>query len=305
MNKAIEKCQNRVTPVQKDIIENSWNYKKLSRVLIKHYNRGRVIVFKTLGALEKGDSYSLYMKWRPILKKAAFKAIRNRPKVYIKYVYSNLMVYFFHHMGDPVFYRKLQKRYFNALRYKKRRVKFLQDREKIESRGSGFRVYYKKEYVMSLTKDFPKAFLKEYWEPGVLSKVKTKKTNKGKRLLEPTFLQRVHQVFKSVHEFLFLNNLWIYIFLFTFIYSFFILLKSRFHHKEALILFIMTLSAFLHGVVVSMSALAGKRLSYPMNFVYYLSLFLLPTIINFDASWWLKIKKVINSGFAVIKRKRE
>ena len=82
-----------------------------------------------------------------------------------------------------------------------------------------------------------------------------KKIARKKAVIIPTFLQGVHRVFKPVHEFLFRNILWIFIFFFTLIFSFIKLLKSRFHHKDAFILFILTFSALLHGVVVAFASL--------------------------------------------------
>jgi hypothetical protein len=281
VNEAIEKCQNQVRPAHKNVMENSWDYKKLSRVLKRYYNRNRMLIFSTLIKYEKEDSYSLYMKWRPILKKVALNSILSRPKIYIKYIYSNLLTIFFNSMGDPDFYDILKKRYLKALNYKSYFTQSILNR--VRYKAHSLQLYSKKEYGSTITQDFPKSFLKEYWDPGVLSKIKIKKICRKKALLIPTFLQRVHQAFKVVHEFIFRNNSWIFIFLFTFIFSFFRLLKSRFHHKDAFILFIMTLSALLHGVVVATASLPILRLIFPMNFVYYLSLFLLPIIIDHDS----------------------
>ncbi len=300
INQIIKKCRERIHPARKNIIKNSWNYKKLFRVMKKYYNRNRRFLFSRLKSLETGDSYNLYMKWRPILKKIALNAIKNRPKTYFKYLYSNLMIYFFNRIGDVPFYQKLKERYLAALNHKKRYIDLSTKRDKIET----MRLYITKEYAATLSIDFAKSLLKEYWNPDVLSKIKMKKINKKEVRLEPTFLQKVHLGFKSVHEFLFHNNSWIFIYFFTLIFSFFRLLKSRFHHKEAFIIFIMTFSALLHGIVVSMSAVAARRLAFPMNFVYYMSLFLFPILLDFDSKYWSKIKKTINSGFALLKKKR-
>jgi hypothetical protein len=300
INQIIKKCQEKIHPVRKNIIKNSWNYQKVFRVLKKYYNRNRRFIFSRLKSLEPGDSYNLYMKWRPILKKMALNAIKNRPKTYFKYLYSNLMIYFFHRIGDVPFYQKLKERYLIALNLKTRYINLLTKRDKIET----MRLYITKEYAATLSKDFAKSLLKEYWNPEVLSKIKMKKINKKEVRLEPTFLQKIHLGFKGVHEFLFHNNFWIFIYFFTLIFSFFRLLKSRFHHKEAFVIFIMTFSALLHGIVVSMSAVAARRLAFPMNFIYYMSFFLFPILLDFDSNLWSKIEKTINSGFAFLKKKR-
>jgi hypothetical protein len=297
VNEAIEKCQNRVKPAHKNVMENSWNYKKLTRVLKKYYNRSRKLVFSILIKHEKEDSFGLYMKWRPILRKIALNSILSRPKIYIKYIYSNLVTIFFNSMGDVDFYHILKRRYLKALNYKKYFTQSILDWDTLRYKAHPLQLYSKKEYGSTVTEDFPKSFLKEYWDPEIFSKIKIKKVKRREAWMVPTFLQRVHQYFQALHRFLFRNNFWIFIFLFTLIFSFIRLLRSRFHHKEAFILFIMTLSALLHGVVVATSAAPILRLIFPMQFVYYLSLFLLPIIIDFDSKWFSKIKGVITQSF--------
>ncbi|UCH96939.1 MAG: hypothetical protein JSV88_08835 [Candidatus Aminicenantes bacterium] len=297
VNEAIEKCQDRVRSSHKDVMENSWNCKKLTRVLKRYYNRSRKLIFSTLITHEKEDSFGLYMKWRPILRKIAIDAILSRPKIYIKYIYANLFTIFFHSMDDVDFYHILKRRYLKALNYKNYFTQSILDWDTLRYKAHPLQLYSKKEYGSTITRDFPRSFLKEYWDREVFSKIKIKKLRRKKALLIPTFLQRVHQGFKVVHDFIFRNNFWIFIFLFTFIFSLVRLLRSRFHHKDAFILFIMTFSALLHGVVVATASLPILRLIYPMNFVYYLSLFLLPIVIDFDSNWVLKIKAVITRFF--------
>jgi hypothetical protein len=292
VNEAIEKCRDRIRTVHKNVMENSWDPEKLSKVLKRYYNRNRKLIFSILIKYEKEDSYSLYLKWMPILKKVALNSILSRPKIYFKYIYSNLLNIFFNSMGDADFYHMLKKRYLKALNYKSYFTKSILDRDSIRYKAHPLRLYSKKEYGGNITEAFPKSFLKEYWDPEVLSKIKMKKVGRKKAVIIPTFLQRVHQSFKVIHEFLFRNISWIFIFFFTLIFSFIKLLKSRFHHKDAFILFIMTFSALLHGVVVATASLPILRLIYPMTFVYYLSLFLLPIIIDFDSKWFTKIKTV-------------
>jgi hypothetical protein len=297
-NKAVEDSINAVHPVHKDIMENSWDRKKLRRVLTRYYNRNRKLIFDTLNEFEESDSYGLYMKWRPLLKQMSLDAIKNRPKIFVKYVYANLVTIFFHRMTDADFYHVLKKRYLRALNYKKYFTQSILNWDTLKYKTHPFQLYSKKEYGSTITKEFPKSFLKEYWGQEVFSKVRIKKVRRKEARIIPTLLQRIHQYFKVIHEFLFRNNFWIFIFLFTFIVSFMKLLKSRFHNKEAFILFVMTFSALLHGVVVATASLPILRLIFPMSFVYYLSLFLLPIIIDIDSKWFSNIKGVVSRSLA-------
>jgi hypothetical protein len=297
VNEAIEKCQDRINTAHKNVMENSWDPEKLSRVLKRYYNRNRKLIFSILVKYEKEDSYGLYLKWRPILKKVALDSIFSRPKIYFKYIYSNLFNIFFNSMGDADFYHMLKKRYLKALNYKNYFTKSILDWDSLRYKVHPLQLYSKKEYGGNITEAFPKSFLKEYWDREVYAKIKMKKIRRKEAVIIPTFFQRVHQVFKVVHEFLFRNILWIFIFFFTLIFSFIKLLKSRFHHKDAFILFIMTFSALLHGAVVATASLPILRLIYPMTFVYYLSLFLLPIIMDFDSKWFSKVKDLTTRIF--------
>ena len=127
------------------------------------------------------------------------------------------------------------------------------------------------------------AFLKENRRPEKIANLdRYKQDGKWQVEIKPTFLQKLHIIYKKTHDFLFRNVLWVLGFFFVLVFSFVRLLKSRFSHSGALILFLLTLSALMHGLIISLSSFSILRYSYSMEFVYYLSLFLLPLILPFS-----------------------
>ncbi len=277
VNEIIKKCYRRIGAKYKGVLEeDSWDHKKLNRVLRRYYNRNRNFIFESLSAGENKDEYALYLKWRPMLGDMAWTAIKKKPGLYLKYVYSNLLFYFFHNWRDFDFYERLAGMYGKSLRQNRTYQKMFSDKE---SGGWGLRLYYKKDYGDTISPRFSESFLKELSHPQPLAGFK-KVVKEGEKqfVVKPTLLQRVHTIYKKIHDLLFRNILWTFIFLFQLIFSFFLLLKSRFHHKGALIMFVMTLSALGHGFIICMSSFAILRYSYTLEFVYYLSLFLVPIV---------------------------
>ncbi|MCK4762869.1 MAG: hypothetical protein KAW12_11800 [Candidatus Aminicenantes bacterium] len=287
VNEIIEKSKKKIGPKHKKAIEypwditaveELWNIRKTNRALRRHYNRNRNFIFASLLALEEKDSHALYLKWRPLLKDMAWTAIKKNPGIYLKYVYVNLFVYFFRNMKDVDFYEKLKGRYARFLTPHRYYKGFLE-------KTIMTRVYYKKKYAATLSKseDFLNAFLKENRRPEKIANLdRYKQDGKWQVEIKPTFLQKLHIIYKKTHDFLFRNVLWVLGFFFVLVFSFVRLLKSRFSHSGALILFLLTLSALMHGLIISLSSFSILRYSYSMEFVYYLSLFLLPLILPFS-----------------------
>lgn len=273
INKIIDEAKKKIIPRHKKERDNSWNYFKVNRVLRRYYNRTRNLIFRYLLSTEEKDSYTLYLKWRPLLSDMGWTAIKKHPILYLKYFYSNLAIYFFHNMGDPDFYQKLKQRYLKVKGQKNYYNIYIRE-------GSSIRRYYKKDYAVTLSDDFMKSFLKEIYKPEPLPTFKIESVKEKRVHIEPTFFQGVHRVYKKVHDFLFRNIVWVFIFLFVLGFSFVKLVKSGFRHSGALIMFTLTLSALLHGVIICMLSFAIQRYSYTMEFAYYLSLFLFPIILH-------------------------
>ena len=275
IKRPIEKSLNRLSPHKKNIIKNSWDPKPLSHILLRHYNRNRRIIFQTLKSFEDKNADNLYMKWRPVLKKIAWDAIRDHPDIYLKFFYSNLNRYFLRKKNIN-FYIRLQGRYRSTLLLKERYIRFYKYRA-----PDTLRLYYKNEYIKTIDQGYVKNLLKEYWNlrtlhPGQKSQLKFK-------TLKLHFLQKVHNGFLKIHKQLFHNKLWIFFFFFSFIFSSIKTLVTRFHHRGSFFMFVLTGSALLHGVVISISSFSDIRLSYPLDFIYYLSLFLIPIMLKPDS----------------------
>ena len=274
VNQAIQKSLDRLSPAKKNIIKKSWKIDQVNHVLNRHYNPNRRIIFDTLKSFEEPNTDNLYMKWRPILKKISLDAIRRHPMIYLKYIYANIYRYFFH--KRPIrLYSRLQERYRSSLILKQKYSHFYQYQA-----AEVLRLYYKNEYIRTLDQEFVKNMLKEIWNQKPLTA--SQRSRLKKVTLKPHFIQKIHQGFIKIHQFIFHNLLWIFFFLFSFLFSLFRMVATRFHHRGTFLFFVLTCSALLHGVVISMSSISDARLSYPLDFIYYLSVFLFPIMIKPD-----------------------
>lgn len=269
-NLAIEKSLNRLSPHKKNIIKNSWNTRQLGFILHRHYNRNRRIIFQTLKSLEDEDTDNLYMKWRPVLKEIALDAIFKKPLIYAKFLYANIVQYFFKKRNIH-FYNRLQERYRSTLLLKQRYLRFYKYRA-----GDSLRLYYKNDYIQTIKTEFVRDLLKEYWKLKSLTDHQRERVKN--KILKLHFLQKLHRDFLKVHQFLFHNKFWIFFFFAAFITSCIRLFTTRLRHRGTFLFFLLTAAALLHGVIISMSSFSDARLSYPLDFIYYFSLLLFPLI---------------------------
>jgi hypothetical protein len=208
------------------------------------------------------------MKWRPMLRRISLDAIKKHPIFYLKYVYANLVHYFFKRR-NPNFDSEMRSRNRKRWKLKKSYEKNFQQNIK-----DMMRLYYKNTYIKTLEPQFLKNLLKEYWD--LQPQPKEQKINFREKEKKPTFLQNINKIFNRMHGFIFVNNLWIYFFFFAFAFSLVRTFITHFHHQGTFLFFLLTLGALLHGVVISMSSIPNSRLATPLDFIYYLSLFLFP-----------------------------
>jgi len=275
MNAAITRCLNRIRPLHRQVIETSRDPERINRILQKYYNLNRRLMFNTLSRREDPQAADLYMKWRPMLRRAGWDAIRSRPAIYLKFVASNLQVYLFHRKTDHDFYAALQRRRALAHRYRQRF-----SGRSAEEIFRALRIYYKQDYLDTLSIGFSRAFLKEYWDLDPLDKDGIH--HLLKQPLQLGFLHRVHRFVEHWHNTLFRSNLWIYLYFAVLLVTLSRWILSRFRHLGAFVLAVLTVSALLHGVLVSMSALPTDRLNYPLDYVIYLAPLLLPLALRAD-----------------------
>jgi hypothetical protein len=272
LNHAIRRCKERMRPIHRRVIETSWDVERINRILQKYYNLNRRLFFNSLARTENPDADNLYMKWRPLLRRAGMDAILTHPGIYAKYVWSNLMVYFFHKKTDHDFYTSLQGRRAIAYRFRKR-YSGLSAKEIFSS----LRIYYRNDYLRTLSEAFSRKFLKEFWSLDILSKEEISVLLRTP--VKMGFLQRLHRGYERFHNTLFRSDLWIFCFLAALIAGGLRWILSGFRHLGAFFVLVLTTSALLHGIVVAMSALPTDRLNYPLDYVYYLSAFLAPLLL--------------------------
>lgn len=271
VRQAIRQSQKFITSSNREIMEKTWNQRELKRLLQKGYNRGRTVIFKVLKSREDPQADNLYLNWRPLLKKISLDAVRGNPVIYIKYFYANLADFF-----------NLKKHNYRHHWLNKKGKRKVVNHKKIFSgylhppKKDSLRIYYKNSYRRTIDGQFLKNFLKEYFDSPVPDRT-AEPANSEKGMVSVGF-RRFQRVYDSIHRMLFQNQFWICFFFFSLIFSLVRLVSTRFSHQGSFLVFLMTLAALCHGLVVSITSIADPRLSSPLDFIYYLSFFLFPIL---------------------------
>ena len=189
-----------------------------------------------------------YNQQRPLLKKISRNAIRRHPDLYLKFVYSTTWHAYFETITQaPDFYEHL--RYW-ASNY-----------------------YQRKRYSLDalLAKEIPN-------HPP--SNLRINDAQSGSVELRDAILKRWHERFQTWHKRCFHNRCWMYAYIAIFLLSCLRLCVSKGQVLEIFIVFILTFSTFGANLVICLTSHAIERYTYPMQFVYYLSVACMPLLLS-------------------------
>jgi hypothetical protein len=263
-NEAVRDCRRAVKKSDLRVLASSWEYGPISRVLRKYYEKNRIRVTHAFFNHEPADSFNLYLKWRPLLRKMGIYAIRRHPWIALKYLYSKFMIYFFSNRrgADDDFYKRLEDN-------------FLWSRS-LREHFSGFvipdsffsRMYNTRSYAATLSPAFLQFMLKEYHDPPSFSHISL--SADGSVILTPTIWKSLHTIWQNVYSALFRQIFWILLFFLTFLYALYRLVATRGRHLGTFFLFLMTFSALGYGILVVLSAFPYLRYVSALEYVYYL-----------------------------------
>lgn len=203
--------------------------------------------------LDVGDwSLGARDKW---LTRISVDAIKKHPDLYAKVVKS-MLINFFINVGTVGAEREL-------VEYLKSMARFLN----IDKRP---------EWLSA-------AIAREYATPVNLSAVSVIGSGANAQIvIKPTPLWRVYRAVNALRNFIFAKVFWSYIFFIVFFISVVMLIKSKAQNKGAFFLFTMTSAVIGAAMIVSLAEASLSRYSYPTEFIYYLSLVLLPLIFMKD-----------------------
>jgi len=262
-NKAVRACRRAVNKRDIRILASSWEYGRINRVLEKYYEKNRHRVYDAFFNREPADSFNLYLKWRPLLRKMGIYAIRRHPWIALKYLYSKFMIYFFANRGTyNDFYKRLED-------------DFLWSRS-LRKNFSGFGIpdssfscmYNTRSYAATLSPAFIQFMLKEYHDPPSFTHISL--SADGTVMFTPTIWKSLHIIWQKVHNALFRQIFWILLFFLTFLYALYRLVATRGRHLGTFFLFLMTFSALGYGISVVLSAFPYLRYVCALEYVYYL-----------------------------------
>lgn len=263
-NLAITNCKNALKRNSIKKLIGSWDHSVIRRVQRKYFERNRVRIARVFLNHEGSGTYDLYLKWRPEWRKMSVDAIRLHPSLAGKLFYSALLTNLFARIQtDKDLYAALRGAHAASFSLKK---KFRGFSEPLDSFNRRFNTA---DYAGTLSEEFLRFMLKEYYDPRPFANFVNSPS--GKSGLKPSIWKRIHHSYHKYHGILFRNALWTLLFLAALTYSLFRSIRSRFRHRGAFLGFILTSSALMYVLLISLSAFPYQRYSYTMEFVYYLS----------------------------------
>jgi len=271
-NRAIARCRSVFRPRDLLILKTSWDPKAIKRVFKRYYDRNRVRIAQIFLSVEPADRYNLYLNWRPLWRRMARDALRKHPVFALKYMSSSLYAVFWSNLWRQAnLYRELRNNCLDSRRRLKMILPFG------DPNSSFNRRFNTREYSATLTPSgFARSMLPElYDKDGLLRSPDPLAPDRRNEPLARVF-ERLHQSLISVHSVVFRNPGWTLALLAAWAFSVARLFRTGFRHRGAFTLFLLTSSALIYGILISLLALPCLRYTYNLDFVYYLSPFLWP-----------------------------
>jgi hypothetical protein len=271
-NRAIARCRSVFRPRDFLILKTSWDPKAIKRIFKRYYDRNRVRIAQVFLSEEPADRYNLYLKWRPLWRRMAGDALRKHPVFALKYMGSSLYAVFWSNLWRQAnLYRELRNNCLDSGRRLKMILPFGVPNSSFNRR------FNTSEYSATLTPSgFARSMLPElYGKDGLLRSPDPLTPDRRNEPLTRVF-ERLHQSLISVHSVVFRNPGWTLALLAAWAFSVARLFRTGFRHRGAFTLFLLTSSALIYGILISLLALPVLRYTYNLEFVYYLSPFLWP-----------------------------
>ena len=261
VNEAIEELPDffaqRAGFTEKDqlIIQNSWNPQDLKSAFSK-LDIGPFYDY-AMGSRFETPQRKGYMANRELIRKVIFTSIRNHPILYAKFVWANSIIYFQNIDARFDFYAKLLASingYYQQVSHPSANITLL---------FSAWEPELAKEYVDALPFGGVRA-INVGGNPGII--------------FNDTFLKSLHVIIQSWQWNIFQRPIWIWAYFIVFGLSVIVLVVSKGRRLGTFILFILSVSAFGSYLTVSLVQVSMERYAYPTQFIYYLSVALLPLL---------------------------
>jgi hypothetical protein len=235
------------------LLYTSWNPEALAFIFRQGFNAAALDRAMMLG----GAFYD--SRNRGWIRTIAIDSIKKHPVIYVKFVFTMLCLYYHSVWSGSDFD-------FRAY-LMNRAWLFYVDKHFARQKGNGLMVRLGKEFADGAP---PKTVTIFDYGEGVARPISEEV------MLAATPSWRAYYALLRVRRAIFANILWSVVFLAMFVLSTVGLVKSRGRERGRFILFILTVSVVGASMVVSLVELSQPRYSYPMEWVYYLSVVLLP-----------------------------
>ena len=232
-----------ISTQDRQTLVSSWNTAWLYPFFARSYNP---LVHAEGWGIGRRFGEGDYLQSRSALRDVSLVAIHKHPDLYAKFVYSNLVYYF------------------KGVETKFDYYSFLTSRaEQTYLPGQpGYKLPYAKEYLAAVP---PPAITVQAGPPPAVS-------------LAPSFLRRLHECWQRFQWIVFQQIFWSWSYLAILALSLIQLARFRGRHFGAFILAVLTATALGASLVVCLVEISIERYSYPTQFIYYLSVALIPLL---------------------------
>ena len=256
VNDLISQTNNSFNPADKEIINNSWNYRKLQNAFSgANYDKFWTLMYQLNDSVDDFNNREML----DMANKIAKDAKKKHPKIYAKF-FINSMIGFNENIAIPYYF------YFNEII---NRCHFF-----------GTNEFVRDPYSMKLV-------MKEY--AGIvqgidsINKSKTYQSEEfmSEHLKNEPLLIKLNHYFELIYSKIFRNYLWIVIFWLIYLYAFYMLIRSKGKNREYFLIFNTGNLMILSSILVSMVIIPVARYSYSTEFVYYfLPALLIPLLLE-------------------------
>jgi hypothetical protein len=252
LNQAIRRVRGRYSEEDRRVVTQTWN---LSEFIGSYYKNEYWIIDQILTPF-KGVPEEKESGLSEVYRMVAMDSIRKNPGLFLKIFLMNLRLYFF------------------------RDITLAYDIYKGQLGNEYDQLVLRRDYgTWTKSEEQKRSLLREYYNP-VENPYFVKKSKEDGYVVElrPTLLREIHEEYNKAQYRLFRRTVWP-IFLFaTFLASVILLAVRKFRDTNSFLLIILTSSAIGHGIICSIFA-NTPRFSAPTEFLYYLSVALLPVLL--------------------------
>ncbi|MBF0344088.1 MAG: glycosyltransferase family 39 protein [Nitrospirae bacterium] len=266
----------RVTKEVKYAINNSWDIKTLHDAFFNIYPQNLAVTLELKNVLPQSPSAATaLMSLYPYMNSIAGTSIKRHPLLYTKFVSVMFLYYFLNINQDEAGITGQENMYNTVIPYNIYTLISHYNTMKVSNQQNAAII---------------KQTLNEYAEPFPPKRnfytIFLSKTGTGVKLelLAVHLVRNGFQAFSTAylryHKLLFKNIYWVVLYLIVFLYSIYVLCKSRFSSTEAFITVMIGSVPVLSAALGSLVSVAYIRYSYVVEFCYYLTIAFLPTLLS-------------------------